>query len=97
MNGTIYSNGFEDVTETSSGHNLSLSATAVSFSGGSSAKVVTSDIPLQNGVMHIIDTVLTDTEKAEASGSGGRKGIDVHGTVASVTLMAIVIGVYAGF
>lgn len=84
LNGTVYSSGFEGSKTTSSGHNLSLSAASVSFSGGSSANIVTSDIPIQNGVMHIIDTVLTDTEKTSDESSGGIRGITLRGVIAIV-------------
>lgn len=84
MNGTVYSQDFQGTKETVSGHNLSLSAASVGFSGGSSANIVTSDIPIQNGVMHIIDTVLTDTEKASDESSGGIRGMTVRRVIAVV-------------
>ncbi|KIJ64833.1 hypothetical protein HYDPIDRAFT_40024 [Hydnomerulius pinastri MD-312] len=58
LNGTFYSSQLSGTQVSLAGKPLSLSGSTVSLQGGNSAKIVTSDILLENGVAHIVDTVL---------------------------------------
>ncbi|KAF9225059.1 Fasciclin-domain-containing protein [Gyrodon lividus] len=58
LNGTFYSTQLTGTQASLAGKPLSLSGSNVALQGGNSAKIVTSDVPLSNGVAHIVDTVL---------------------------------------
>ncbi|KAH7889180.1 FAS1 domain-containing protein [Phlebopus sp. FC_14] len=93
LNNTLYSPQFTSAqTQVSlAGQPLTLSGDTVSLQGGNSAKIITSDVLLENGVMHVVDTVLLlDSVKS----SGGVAS--VRAVVGGVGWLGSVVPVVAG-
>jgi Fasciclin domain len=58
VNGTFYSTQLGGSQLNILGQNLKFNGNTVTLQGGNSAKIVQSDILVENGVLHTIDTVL---------------------------------------
>ncbi|KAF9232927.1 hypothetical protein BU15DRAFT_67053 [Melanogaster broomeanus] len=69
LNGTFYSTQLTGTQVSLAAKPLSLSGSTVALQGGNSAKIVTPDILLSNGVAHIVDTVLLLDSREECQWS----------------------------
>ncbi|KDQ16524.1 hypothetical protein BOTBODRAFT_173036 [Botryobasidium botryosum FD-172 SS1] len=90
VNSTVYSPSFEQLQASATGQAMHVSGTSVS-AGKSSAKLLTTDIGLQNGALHIIDTVFTGKESdLSIKGRTYIKGLSLAASIAVVVVGSIV-------
>ncbi|KDQ10845.1 hypothetical protein BOTBODRAFT_190182 [Botryobasidium botryosum FD-172 SS1] len=84
LNSTVYSPSFGTSQISSTGQTLHMSNTSVT-AGKSTAKLSQTDIGLQNGVLHIVDTVILD-QNSGPSAQSGTSGGSANGAVLSMRL-----------